>query len=359
MIVSTRTVRRATINDVARAAAVSRQTVSNALNRPERVRPETLERVRVEVERLGYRPSQAAQGMRSQRSGAVGVEINAVSRDASDIAQLYLTELTVAAPRYDVHLVPFAHGSVFPALAGYQEMTRRRLVDAFVLADTHPGDPRPEWLTAQGMPFAAFGRVYGHPEITSWADVDSRVGTGEAVHHLVGGGYSTIAFLGWPQSQDASVLADERREGWASTADQLDVRGPEATAEQDLASAVAAAQGLVAQLAPGDAVVCASDLLALGVLYAASARGLRVGPDLGVVGFDGSLTASRHGLTSVAQPLDDLADTLLGILHDQLTGGSPATSGQLLTPTLSPGPSTDRTGSGSAYHPLPVPGDRR
>ena len=68
--------RKVTINTVAESAQVSRQTVTNALLHPERVHPETLERVRSEIDRLGYRPSAAATSLRSQRAGAVGVELN-------------------------------------------------------------------------------------------------------------------------------------------------------------------------------------------------------------------------------------------------------------------------------------------
>lgn len=347
---------RATINDVARAAEVSRQTVSNVLNNPDVVRPETRERVRTEIDRLGYRPSQAAQGMRSQRAGAVGVEINAVHRGASDVAQLYLTELTVAAPRFDVHLVPFAHATTFPSVDGYRDMVRRRLVDAFVLSDTHVGDPRPRWLIEAGIPFAAFGRIYDDTDLTCWADVDGAAGTDAAVQHLRDQGYATVGYLGWPHDLPHSAVADGRRAGWARASERLGGRGPEGSCEQDLADATLAAAALLDQLAPGDAVVCASDLIALGVVYAAAARGLRIGPDLGVVGFDGSLTASRHGLTSLQQPLDDIAQVLLGLVTDQLAGGGTGSSGQLLTPTLTPGPSTDRTTVATSYTPLPAPG---
>lgn len=339
---STTTRRRATITDVARAASVSRQTVSNTLNRPHLVSPQTLQRVHTEIERLGYRPSQAARNMRSQRAGAVGIEVNAVTRDGNDIAQSFLTELTVVAPRFDVHLVPFAHASVFPSVAGYQDMVRRHLVDAFVLSDTHVGDPRPQWLTERGIPFAAFGRIYDHPELHAWADVDGQAGTAAAVRHVKDQGYATVGYLGWPRPDDTSILAAERRSGWEQTAGELQALGPEAACEQDLTDATRTAAGLLDHLQPGDAVVCASDLLALGVLYAACQRGWLPGPDLGIVGFDGSPIARRHQLTSVAQPLDALASGLLAIVHDQLAGGSPEPSGQLLTPTLVAGPTTDR-----------------
>ncbi|HSP60034.1 MAG TPA: LacI family DNA-binding transcriptional regulator [Ornithinimicrobium sp.] len=350
---------RATINDVARAAAVSRQTVSNALNAPQKVRPETLSRVRREIDRLGYRPSASARSMRSQRAGAVGVEINAVTRHASDVAQLMLTELTVLAPHFQVHLVPFAHGTVFPSVEGYQDMVRRKLVDAFVFADTHTGDPRIDWLLSQEIPFATFGRIYSHPELTCWVDVDGCAGTGAAVRHLLTQGYATVGYLGWPRHEQDGAITEDRREGWSTTVDALQARGPEGETPQELGPVMEAARVLLDDLGPGDAVVCGSDLIALGVAYVAAERGLRVGADLGVVGFDGSVIAARHGLTTVVQPLEAVADVLLRLVHDQLAGGGPLPAGQLLTPTLAPGASTDREHQGSTPIPLPCPGSRR
>lgn len=351
--------RRATIMDVARAADVSRQTVSNVVNNPDRVRRETRDRVRAEIERLDYRPNSAARSMRAQRAGAVGVELNAAHATGSDVAQQFLTELILAAPRFDAHVVPFAHPERFPAVDGYQEMVRRRLVDAFVFSDTHPGDARPGWLTAAGIPFATFGRIYGRPDLTSWADVDGHAGTGAAVRHLLDQGYASVGYLGWPTPDADAVVARSRRDGWA---DALAAAGrpigPEGTCDQDLGSATAAARLLLERLAPGDAVVCASDLLAVGVLYAAVERGWTPGPDLGVVGFDGSAHARRHGLTTVAQPLAELSAYLLGLVHEQLAGGPPPPEGRLLTPTLHRAASTDRSAAGSTI-PLPGPGNRR
>lgn len=344
--------RRATITDVAAAAGVSRQTVSNTINAPDRVRPLTRARVLAEIDRLGYRASSAARGLRSRRAGAVGVELN-VSRDGSDIAPLMLAALTVQAPAFDVHLVPFADQHVFPTVEAYRDMARRHLVDAFVFADTHSGDPRPEWLVDQGIPFAAFGRLYGRPDLTRWADVDGQHGLGLAVEHLVGSGYDTVAYLGWPLHLEDPAVAEDRHRGWVDATARLGVTGPSAVTEQELAPAVEAADDLLDELGRGDAVACASDLLALAVLYAAARRGLSVGEDLGVVGFDGSLVARRHGLTTVVQPFADLAACLLSVIRDQLLIGGVPESGHLLAPTLSAGPSTDRESRLTAYASLP------
>lgn len=346
--------RRATITDVATAAGVSRQTVSNTLNAPERVHPDTRVRVLAQVDRLGYRPSSAARGLRSRRSGAVGVELN-VSDCGADVGPPMLSALTVRAPAYDVHLVPFADAQVFPTVDAYRDLTRRHLVDAFVFADTHSGDPRPEWLLEQDIPFAAFGRLYGHPELTCWADVDGHRGLGLAVEHLHDRGYRTVGYLGWPLHLDDPAVAEDRHRGWVEATARLGVEGPSAVTEQDLGPAVEAAGELLEELGPGDAVACASDLLALAVLYAAARRGVAVGTELGVVGFDGALVARRHGLTTVVQPFADLADCLLAMVRDQLLSGRVPDQGSLLAPTLTPGPSTDREARVTAYPPLAVP----
>ncbi len=336
---------RATIIDVARAAGVSRQTVSNAVNQPDRLRPDTLQRVLAEVDRLNYQASSAARTLRHQRAGAVGIEINGVTDTRSDVAYPFLVALAVAASPHECHMVPFASREAFPALAGYQDMARRHLVDAFVLSDTHPGDPRPEWLRHEGIRYAAFGRVYDDSGATSWADVDGAAGSVLAVTHLVERGYARIGYLGWPCDR---AVGDARRQGWERATRDLGVtRGPVATATQTLREAVHRAEELLEGLRPGDAVVCASDVLALGVRHAALQRGWHPGRDLGITGFDGSGSARLHGITTLAQPLDEIADHLLAMVHHQLAGDPAPSEGALFTPTLTVGDSTDPNKEGT------------
>jgi LacI family transcriptional regulator len=333
---------RVTIVDVARRAAVSRQTVSNALTHPARVRPDTLERVRAAIDELGYQPSSSAQSLRSQRAGALGVEVNTLGpRSHNETMAPFLASLGMRAGLHGAHVVPFGSPENSPMLDGYRQMWARRLVDAFVIADTHHGDPRPPWLEENGIPFASFGRVWDDPTFTSWVDVDGAAGTRAAVAHCVGAGYRTVAYLGWPQG---SIVGDDRRLGWQQgcAAAPAGAAGPEATAVQDLDEARAAARVLLSQVGPGDAVVCASDILALGVHHELLVAGLRPGLDVGVVGFDGSETALMHHLTTLAQPLDAIAEQVLVLLDDAMAGRPRPQEGVLLEPELTPGRSTDR-----------------
>lgn len=335
---------RVTINQVAARAGVSRQTVSNALNYPARVHPATLIKVREIIDDLGYRPSASARQLKQQRAGAVGIELNALGLNRNDVAAPFVVALTAASPAHHCHLVPFASQEPSPMVSGYEAMVRSHLVDAFVIAETHHRDPRPAWLDARSIPWVAFGRIYDDPTASNWADVDGHAGTASAVEHLVERGYRRIGYLGWPAG---SPVGDDRHDGWrdASRALGLD-HGPEAVCEQDITAATLAANGLLDAIGRGGAVVCASDALALGVLHAALGRGWRAGPDIGIVGFDGSAMAEMSGLTSIAQPLDEIADHLLALVHDLLAGGRPPASGELFMPSIHIGASTQPSTKG-------------
>jgi DNA-binding LacI/PurR family transcriptional regulator len=341
-------IQRATISDVARRARVSRQTVSNAVHYPQRLTEDTLSRVQRAIDDLGYQPQAAAQSLRHQRTGAIGFEIGSRGpRRANETLSPVLSSLAIAAAENDCHIVPFGSDSPTPMIDGYRNMWRSRLVDAFIIADTHHGDPRPEWLARHGIPFVAFGRVWDDPTFTRWVDVDGGVGTAEAVHHLAGAGYHTVAFLGWPEG---SVTGDDRRRGWARACDDADVRrGPEASSRQVLDDAMRAARHLVTSLDPGTAVLCASDLLALAVRHVACDERLRIGPDLGIVGFDGSFLAEMHHLSTVEQPYPLIADKLLHLVREALRGEPSPPSGRLVAPSL-----IDRSSS-SRLLPLQVP----
>src|SRR5690242_4042330 len=87
-----------TITDVASAAKVSRQTVSNALNSPHRVRPETLARVLDVIDELGYVPNRVARSLRTRVSRQIGYRLDRECADGVSFLQdQFLHALTRAA----------------------------------------------------------------------------------------------------------------------------------------------------------------------------------------------------------------------------------------------------------------------
>jgi LacI family transcriptional regulator len=321
--------RRATIVDVAAAAGVSRQTVSNALNSPHKVAPDTLERVLREVDRLRFTPHVSAQQLRRQRASAFGFEVNPSGhRRLGHILDEFLVELTVSAPADRGHLVAFAPDPD-DVIAGYRKTLASGLVDGFVLADTRHDDPRPAWLLEHHVRFVSFGRVWDLPELTRWVDVDGRAGVLGAVRHLAEAGYGQIGWLGWPPG---SPVGDERRQGWVDglAALRSTAEAPSAESVQDLDEAIEAAERLLERLGPDAAIVCASDLLALGALRAVRNHGLQPGRDVGIVGFDDTDVAAAMQLTSVRQPVAQAARTAWDLLLDPDSTPGPV----LLEPTL-------------------------
>jgi LacI family transcriptional regulator len=332
---------RATIVDVAAAAGVSRQTVSNVLNSPERVARPTRERVSREIERLGFTPHAAAQQLRRRRAHAYGFDV-----DPSGIGGMgpvlseFLVSLTSSAPSHGSHLVTFASRPA-SVVQDYEQLFATGLVDGFVIGDTRPGDPRPDWLLERNVPFVAFGRLWDRPELGRWVDVDGRAGMELGVSHLVDQGYESIGFLGWPAG---SPVGDDRRRGWlAALADAGLADDPMAEeAVQDLGEATAAAGRLLDRLGPARgriAVLCASDTFALGVHRAARARHLEPGRDVGIVGFDDSDIAMALELTSLRQPLAEVAAQTWRLFGSEQAGQDRCV---LLIPTIVARASSDR-----------------
>ena len=321
---------RATIVDVAAAAGVSRQTVSNALNNPERVAPETLSRVTREIARLGVSPNAAAQQLRRHRARAYGFEINPPARGRmGHVVDGFLVELTVAAPGHSSHLVTFAPANGNP-VTDYERLLATGLVDGFVITDTLRDDPRPRWLIENSVPFVSFGRLWDAPELGRWVDVDGRAGMEIAVAHALAEGYEQIGYLGW---QVGAPLGDDRRRGWLAALAAAGMAN-EPVSEQcadELGDAILAADRLLDRLGAGAAIVCASDMLALGALRALRNRGLEAGRDVGLIGFDDSAVAEALQLTSLRQPLHEAANQAWRILRET---GTDASLTALLAPEL-------------------------
>lgn len=320
-----------TLASVAARAGVSRQTVSNALNNPELLRPDTLERVRAVIAEVGYTPNRAARQLRGGSSHLVGLRFEPAQEGTANALMDRFTHTLVDTMRSTGHHVLLFSGSPDDPLDGFDDVLRSTAVDAFVLTDTYYGAHQAAWLTDHEVPFVAFGRPWddaaaNHP----WVDIAGRPGVGQGVHHLHAQGHARIAWLGW---EAESRIGEDRRAGWQAAMDALglDPVGLAARITDNVDAARMEAHRLID--AGATAFSCASDTIGIGVLHAISERDLRPGRDVGVVGFDDSAAAQVTGLSSVRQPLEEVAVQVVELLRAVLAGGSPAAPG-LLEPTL-------------------------
>jgi DNA-binding LacI/PurR family transcriptional regulator len=308
---------RPTLETVAEAAAVSRQTVSNVLHAPHLVRPKTRERVEAVIAQTGYRPVKAAQTLRTRRSSLIAVGIPTPVEGRGEVLDSFLHALTEQAQRRGYRILLFAAGDDSAEVGVYDALLSEYDLDAFVVTGTHTNDSRTTWLGRQKVPFVTFGRPWGSAARHSWVDVDGACGVRAATSHLIEAGHQRIAFLGWPAG---SGVGDDRRSGWrqACEAAGLATDGLDYQILDGLGTGRAACAALLESPRPPTAFVCVSDFIALGAWIELSSRGLQPGQDAAVTGFDNSAAASVTGLTSVAQPVADVARACLDSLQKLL-----------------------------------------
>ncbi|QHC65350.1 LacI family DNA-binding transcriptional regulator [Rathayibacter sp. VKM Ac-2759] len=330
-----------TVEDVARAAGVSRQTVSNVLNSPHIVRESTRERVEKAIGDLNYRPHASARRLRTRKSGTIGVRMDRVLDGISgSLLDRFLHAVTEQADRRGMRILLYTAASPEEEIERIGKLRDGADVDAFVLTSTFYGDPRTAWLTEQGVPFVTFGRPWGLDDQGEpqhlWVDVDGASGVAQATEHLADAGCTRIAFFGWP---GGSATGDDRRSGWERVLAERFPDAPRltATAEDDVQQARAAAIDLLRGRPEIDGLVCVSDSLALGASMAAVAVGRA---DLPIVGFDNTPVAAAVGLPSVEQDLVAVAsgalELLLGEQGDDVVHRSlaPGEAHRLITPHL-------------------------
>ncbi|PSL38550.1 LacI family transcriptional regulator [Labedella gwakjiensis] len=305
-----------TVEDVARAAGVSRQTVSNVLNSPGIVREATRKRVEQAIDELKYRPSAAARQLRTRRSSAIGVHLDPYSGGISGVLlDRFVHALTERASERGMRVC------VYSARSPEEEMERLGAlidggeIDAAVVTGTFFGDPRTGWLTQRNLPFVSFGRPWGGDDVFasahSWVDVDGATGTAAATAWAIENAGPRVGWFGWPSDQGTG---DDRRRGWQQAMAAAGSVGPtfevadEVVAARQLMTAAFGQDGLGEQL---DALVCVSDSLAVGAHLAAADAGRR---DLTVIGFDNTPVAEALGLPSVEQSPELVAAGALDLL---------------------------------------------
>jgi LacI family transcriptional regulator len=302
------------IKDVARQAGVSVGTVSNVLNRPDSVSEESRIRVQTAIRGLGYVRSESARHLRAGQSRIVALLV-------LDMGNPFFVDVASGAERAARAAglgVMVCNSAQNPAEeAEYLSLfTEQRVRGVLVTpADTTGGNL--EALRSQEIPYVLVDRVAPGDEACS-VSVDDVAGGRLAGRHLVAAGHRSIAYVGGP-SELPQVR--DRRSGALEAIAEAGLDGSKVLREVDAVRLdVAAGRDAGARLlglAPRPtAVFCANDLLALGVLQALFAAGVRVPEDIALVGYDDIefAAAAAVPLTSVRQPavaLGRLAGELL------------------------------------------------
>lgn len=312
-----------TIEHVASAAGVSRQTVSRVINNGPNVKPAVRERILAAIEALGYVPNLAARRMGGARSYlilAINDRQRTIHNWQSGLGNDWVDQmlcggmLTCEARGYHMlfELVDTEHDlacrQVERALASLRP-------DGVMLTPPHTAnDGLAAMLRAKGIPYGRIGAAASVDGVNVF--MDDSAAAGDATRHLIELGHRRIAFI---SGSEAYAASDARLGGYFKAMQAAGITVDPAHIEHgdfSFDSGVAAMERLLALSVPPTAVIASNDEMAFAALHVASAHGRSVPGDLSVVSFDDTpgVRFSVPPLTAIRQPIADLAAKVCELL---------------------------------------------
>lgn len=313
--------RHAGIVDVAARAGVSVTTVSHTLSERRPVSAATRKRVLDAVAELGYQPNDLARSMRSQRTNTIALVI-------PDITNPFYTSVARGlqdAIRSESYFGIVCNTDADPAIerATVQQLVKRR-VDGITFSGyyQHQDDIRP--AVSVGIPVVLLGshRPEQGYDVVNGADHDSGA---DATRYLLSRGHRRIAFITAPGGIGAPAV---RVEGYHAALHEAGIQPDPALLMRAPVSRDGGGAGMTALLdlpEPPDAVIATNDVVAIGAIQAAHARGLRIPDDVAVMGFDDIEAASliTPKLTTMANQSHRIGFAAGQLLLQRIAGEGP------------------------------------
>lgn len=299
----------ATIVDIANLTGVSAMTVSRALNTPELVKPATREYILEVAERLNYHPNNVARSLARKCTNIIFVY---VPKGLSATEQFVSQTIAAIGERLGECGYSFLLSRALPQDESFDGIIMMGL--------SHDEEKAMLAVKKLKKPIVLYGN---NENYSAWVDVDNYSGEKLAVEYLLEKGYKNIGAICAPQNMH---YGEERLNGYK---DALVASGKEidqrriAIGNANELGGYECAKTLLDGGATLDAIVCATDTMAIGCLRALRERGICVPDDIAVVGFDGfgHENIASPKLTTVKQPLFEagvkLADTILELINGE------------------------------------------
>ncbi|MFF5897000.1 LacI family DNA-binding transcriptional regulator [Streptomyces argenteolus] len=334
-----------TLEDVARAAGVSRATVSRVVNGVRNVDPAIQEAVRQAVSVTGYEPNRAARSLVTRRAETIALVVSGAGIE-EDADEGSFTARVFADPffgRVVTGVVNYLRPRGMHPVLMFAETSRARdevvsyvrqgSADGALIVSTHAQDPLPALIADAGLPAVLYARP-ARPARISHVDLDHREGARLAAAHLLARGCRRVATISGPMDLP---VGQERLAGFRDTMAQHgheEVAVAEGLFTQE--SGEVAMERLLAEHPDLDGVFAANDLMAVGACHVLREHGRRVPDDVALIGFDDSSVAAscRPSLTTVRQPVEDMAAEMARLLLDRLTAPDRPATSVLFEPVL-------------------------
>ena len=302
----------ASIKDVAREAGVSIATVSRVLNNVDVVNDDTKKRVQDAIKKLSYRPNIVARSLKTQRTKTIGILVPDISnqfypevvRGAEDVANIY-----------DYNIILCNSDSDIEKEKEYIRVLREKMVDGMLYMSSHLDleilDLIDE-LELKTVLVETKAPGEKHPSVT----IDNREAAYDATKYLIEKGNKKIAYIGMKKDRKNAVA--KRHEGYEKALADSGIELDLGLLYYGDLKAPAGYKGVnvILENSEIDAVFCASDEIAMGVINALRDKGLRCPEDVDVIGFNDIYQASIFypKITTVAQPMYDMGSVGMRML---------------------------------------------
>lgn len=326
--------KRLTIAEVAREAGVSAQTVSRVINDRPDVAPETRQRVKQIISRLGYQPSAIARSLASRRTRTLGL----ITADFSD----YFFTQVIAGAEVEARRQGyfFMLGSTERNPQDEPEYIRlltEHHVQGILFArpSTEPDNRYLLSLLEAGVPVVTTAYHVPGVDLTV-VDVDNVDGAWQATGYLLECGHRQVAMITGPRSWKS---VNDRIWGYTLALEGREViLEPGLIAEGDWSyqSGYQAMQELLARGLPFSGLFAQNDQMAIGAIRALREAGRRVPQEVAVVGYDDIPVAEYCDppLTTIRQPMQEVGKVATRLLIEAIEEGGPTRGAVLLDAEL-------------------------
>lgn len=328
----------ATLKTIALATGFSVTTVSRALGGFDDVSEDTRQIILAEARRQCYQPNSLARALQTQRTQTIGlIAPFAGPRFPDPFFGAFVAGAgnAAGAAGYDLLLSTQVPASDELELEDYRRVIMGRRVDGLLIIRARYDDARIRYLAAAGFPFVVFGRTASVTDYV-YLDVDGTAGQSALTVHFIGLGHRRIAYFMPPREL---MFTHFRLQGFreAMTRHGLPVDA-DLLIETDLTEngGREAAHYVLDLPQPPTAIMTGNDRVALGVMGAIHSRGLRVGDDIAVAGFD-DIPAAEHvhpGLTTVRQPIYEIGQRCAQALLRLITSDAAQPRATLIQPEV-------------------------
>lgn len=315
------TIKVRTLADIAAIAGVTPATVSRALSGNARISPATRHKVLEIADRYGFQINQTARNLRLGRTQSIGVVIPLGHESAQRVSDPFYTALI---GNLVDGLARREHAMLLSAVTPHDpawlaEMSRSGRVDGIIVLCQSDQDPVLRKVGRSYKPLVVWGESGSAEQDYCCVGTDNRLGGRLATEHLIRIGKRHIAFAGMTDIPELAAryagYLDAHAAAGLSPGPYIKLPLAFDPSSLDLHQTVAA-QGDI------DAIMAASDMVAMGMIRALADTGRRVPDDVAVVGYDDvSLAAhATPALTTIRQNLAVAAETILELLFDRIAG---------------------------------------